>query len=82
MSLLPFIGELDKDRTSLENVPSNLYESICMPDFDEFFQQGAGYPLPENKATQVLNGTTNNNNNGPTSSTSSVASASSSSLWM
>lgn len=25
------------ERSALENVPSNLYESVCMPDFDEFF---------------------------------------------
>lgn len=58
-------AELDKERTSLENVPSNYIESVCMPDFDEFFQQagGAGYPLPEHKVTPVMNG-----NSGPSSS--------------
>ncbi|XP_076366967.1 protein c-ets-1-A-like isoform X5 [Tachypleus tridentatus] len=49
--------DVDKQRSSLENVPSNLYESVCMPDFDEFFQQGGSYPLPEPKVTPVMNGT-------------------------
>ncbi|XP_013772271.1 protein C-ets-2-like isoform X2 [Limulus polyphemus] len=49
--------DVDKERASLENVPSNLYESVCMPDFDEFFQQGGSYPLPEPKVTPVMNGT-------------------------
>lgn len=29
------------ERSALENVPSNLYESVCMPDFDEFFHSNA-----------------------------------------
>ncbi|XP_023235400.1 protein c-ets-1-A isoform X3 [Centruroides vittatus] len=64
----PFMGDIlwehldilqkdaDKERASLENVPPNLYESVCMPEFDEFFQQGTGYPLPEQKVTPVMNG--------------------------
>ncbi|CAG2161881.1 unnamed protein product [Oppiella nova] len=58
-------AEIDKERTSLENVPSNYFEP-CMPDFNEFFQQagGAGYPLPEHKATPVMNG----GSSGPSSS--------------
>ncbi|XP_076310273.1 protein C-ets-1-like isoform X3 [Tachypleus tridentatus] len=65
----PFMGDIlwehldllqkavDKERASLENVPSNLYESVCMPDFDEFFSQGDTYPLPEPKVIPVMNGT-------------------------
>jgi len=69
-------AEIEKERTSLENVPSNLYESVCMPDFDDFFQQGAaGYPLPEHKVTPVINGTINGT---ISASTSSVASNSTS----
>ncbi|CAG2100659.1 unnamed protein product [Medioppia subpectinata] len=59
-------AEIDNSRTtSLENVPSNYFEP-CMPDFNEFFQQsgGAGYPLPEHKATPVMNG----GSSGPSSS--------------
>ncbi|GAB6023133.1 hypothetical protein CHUAL_007216 [Chamberlinius hualienensis] len=38
--------EVDKI-ASLENVPSNFYESVCMPDFNEFLEHG--YPVPEPK---------------------------------
>ena len=32
-----------KERAPVENVSSNLYESVCIPDFDEFFQGSTGY---------------------------------------
>ena len=65
-------AEIDKERTSLENVPSNYIESVCMPDFDEFFQQagGVGYPLPEHKVTPVMNGNSGPSSSGASSSTS------------
>ena len=70
---LLFSAEIDKvERASLENVPSNYIESVCMPDFDEFFQQGAGYPLPEHKVTPVMNG---GSANGPSSSSSATSSS-------
>ncbi len=71
-----FKAEVDKERASLENVPSNYIESVCMPDFDEFFQQagGAGYPLPEHKVTPVMNG----GNSGPSSSSGASSSTSAS----
>ncbi|KFM72159.1 Transforming protein p54/c-ets-1, partial [Stegodyphus mimosarum] len=47
-----------EDHPNLENVPANLYESVCMPDFNEFFQQGENnFPLPDQKN----NATTMNN---------------------
>lgn len=52
-----------------------------MPDFDEFFQQGAAYLVPEHKVIPVLNGVNGGTStNGPTSSTSSVTSSSSTSF--
>ncbi|XP_076325616.1 uncharacterized protein LOC143233343 isoform X5 [Tachypleus tridentatus] len=53
--------EVDKERVKLENVPSNLYESLCMPEFDDFFQQGSNYPLPETKVIPVMNNSTVSN---------------------
>ncbi|XP_029841949.1 protein c-ets-1-A isoform X1 [Ixodes scapularis] len=50
--------EVEKERASLENVPSNLYESVCVPELDEFFQQGGSFPMPEQKVTPVMNGAT------------------------
>lgn len=72
---IPIKAEVDKERASLENVPSNYIESVCMPDFDEFFQAGgAGYPLPEHKVTPVMNG----GNSGPSSSSGASSSTSTS----
>lgn len=51
--------DVEKETAALENVPANLYESVCMPDFNEFFQQGENFPLPEQKVNQVMNGTPN-----------------------
>lgn len=52
--------DVEKDEhPNLENVPSNLYESVCMPDFNEFFQQGENFSLQNNNKT-----TTAMNNNG------------------
>ncbi|CAN7982918.1 unnamed protein product [Ixodes hexagonus] len=48
--------DVEKERASLENVPSNLYESVCVPELDEFFQQGGSFPMPEQKVTPVMNG--------------------------
>lgn len=50
-------ADAEKERSSLENAPSKLYEFVCIPDFDEFMQQGSGYPVPESKVTPVMNGT-------------------------
>ncbi|KAH7946351.1 hypothetical protein HPB49_023412 [Dermacentor silvarum] len=47
---------VEKECASLENVPSNLYESVCVPGLDEFFQQGGSFPMPEQKVTPVMNG--------------------------
>ncbi|XP_042907157.1 protein C-ets-1 isoform X2 [Parasteatoda tepidariorum] len=43
------------DHPNLENVPANLYESVCMPDFNEFFQQGEGFPLQDSKNNSTMN---------------------------
>ncbi|KAL1423075.1 hypothetical protein MTO96_021459 [Rhipicephalus appendiculatus] len=48
--------DVEKECASLENVPSNLYESVCVPGLDEFFQQGGSFPMPEQKVTPVMNG--------------------------
>ncbi|XP_054718898.1 protein c-ets-1-A-like isoform X2 [Uloborus diversus] len=45
--------DVEKEHPNLENVPSNLYESVCMPDFNEFFQQGEILPLSEHKNNQT-----------------------------
>lgn len=59
-------------QSAIENVPSNLYESVCMPDFCDDFFQGAGAPgaytlqPPDHKVTPVMNGgasAANNNGN-------------------
>ncbi|XP_064471644.1 ETS-like protein pointed isoform X2 [Ornithodoros turicata] len=50
--------DVEKERASLENVPSNLYESVCVPELDDFFQQGGSFPMPEQKVTPVMNGAT------------------------
>ncbi|RWS14387.1 protein C-ets-1-like isoform X3 [Dinothrombium tinctorium] len=66
------LKEAEKEKTALENVPSNYTD--CMPDFDEFFQQGStgsgggngnngGYPMPEHKITPIMNGGSNSEPN-------------------
>ncbi|KAG8182679.1 hypothetical protein JTE90_017658, partial [Oedothorax gibbosus] len=66
----PFMGDilfehldiLQKDvekesHPNLENVPANLYESVCMPDFNEFFQQGETFAKsspPMNNGQQYI----------------------------
>lgn len=58
------ISDVEKgdEHPNLENVPSNLYESVCMPDFNEFFQQqGESFPLPDHNKNTTMN---NNNNTG------------------
>ncbi|KFM66909.1 ETS-like protein pointed, isoform P2/D, partial [Stegodyphus mimosarum] len=62
----PYVGEIlwehldrlqrdvDVGRTggNLESIPSNMYEAVCMPDLDEFFQHDPCYaPLREQKVT-------------------------------
>ncbi|UYV81841.1 ETS1 [Cordylochernes scorpioides] len=38
--------DMEKEQASLQNVPANLYESVCTQNFDEFFQQqGNNFPL-------------------------------------
>lgn len=54
--------EKEEQHPNLENVPSNLYESVCMPDFNEFFQQqGDTFPVPDHNKNTTMN---NNNNTG------------------
>ena len=54
--------EKEGEHPNLENVPSNLYESVCMPDFNEFFQQqGDTFPVPDHNKNTTMN---NNNTNG------------------
>lgn len=53
--------EKEDGHPNLENVPSNLYESVCMPDFNEFFQQqGDNFPVTDHNKNTTMN---NNNNN-------------------
>ncbi|GIY21517.1 protein C-ets-1 [Caerostris extrusa] len=42
-----------EDHPNLENVPANLYE--CMPDFNDFFQQGENFSLQNNKNSATMN---------------------------
>ncbi|XP_048515594.1 protein C-ets-1 isoform X2 [Athalia rosae] len=44
--------EVDTEKPSLENVPSNLYESVCVPDLGEFmgYQGTPGVATPEHKS--------------------------------
>lgn len=70
------IAEMEKERApgSLDNVPSNIYESVCMPDFDEFFQAGGAYPtLPDHKPS--MNGSAAAASSGSSSAASSTPSS-------
>ncbi|KAG1673987.1 Protein c-ets-1-B [Nymphon striatum] len=50
----------DKNRSTLENTPANIYESVCMSDFGELLQSSFSSPMPEQKVTPVMNNAGNN----------------------
>lgn len=57
-----FVTEVEKQiAPSLENVPSNFYESVCMPDLNEIFEHG--YPVPEQKVASMMNNSNSNSTN-------------------
>ncbi|KAG1673979.1 Protein c-ets-1-B [Nymphon striatum] len=70
--LPPFMGDIlwehleillkdeDKNRSTLENTPANIYESVCMSDFGELLQSSFSSPMPEQKVTPVMNNAGNN----------------------
>lgn len=50
-----FFTEDEVDKASLENMPANLYESVCVPDLGEFL----GYQGANNSVTTAVTTTTN-----------------------
>ncbi|XP_072756687.1 transforming protein p54/c-ets-1 isoform X2 [Anoplolepis gracilipes] len=59
---------VDAAKASLENVPANLYESVCVPDLGDFVgYQGAGHQVatPEHKNPPTPANSTTSNSSGP-----------------
>lgn len=68
ISYLVFVAEDEVDKASLENMPANLYESVCVPDLDNFLgYQGANNSVttPEHKSPATPASSTTSTSSGP-----------------
>ncbi|XP_070525255.1 protein C-ets-1 isoform X1 [Cardiocondyla obscurior] len=60
--------DVDAAKASLENVPANLYESVCVPDLGDFLgYQGGGHQVatPEHKTPPTPANSATSNSSGP-----------------
>ncbi|EGI59692.1 Protein c-ets-1-A [Acromyrmex echinatior] len=60
--------DVDAAKASLENVPANLYESVCVPDLGDFLgYQGGGHQVatPEHKNPSTPANSATSNSSGP-----------------
>ncbi|KAL6267364.1 hypothetical protein P5V15_000439, partial [Pogonomyrmex californicus] len=60
--------DVDAAKASLENVPANLYESVCVPDLGDFLgYQGGGHQVatPEHKNPPTPANSATSNSSGP-----------------
>lgn len=67
------ITEDEVEKASLENMPANLYESVCVPDLGEFLgYQTSNHSLgtPEHKSPATPASSTTSTSSGPRSGTS------------
>jgi hypothetical protein len=69
---LTAVSDVEKERSALENVPPNLYESVCVPDLSEFL---GGYHTLTGGDQKVANsGTSSGGGQPPTAVTPTPAS--------
>lgn len=64
--------DVDAAKASLENVPANLYESVCVPDLGDFLgYQGAAHQVatPEHKSPATPASSATSNSSGPPTGT-------------
>lgn len=64
--------DVDAAKASLENVPANLYESVCVPDLGDFLgYQGGGHQVatPDKNPPTPANSATSNSSGPPQSGT-------------
>ncbi|XP_051165625.1 ETS-like protein pointed isoform X3 [Leptopilina boulardi] len=70
--------DVDVEKASLENVPANLYESVCVPDLGDFlgYQNAANaVATPEHKSPATPASSTTSNSSGPQRSSQTIQSA-------
>lgn len=69
--------DVDAAKASLENVPANLYESVCVPDLGDFLGYQGGHQVAasehKNPTTPVGSAASNNPSGPPQSSTQQPA---------
>jgi hypothetical protein len=66
------VSDVEKERSALENVPPNLYESVCVPDLSEFL--GGYHPLTGGDQKVANTGTSSGGGHPPTAVTPTPAS--------
>jgi hypothetical protein len=66
------VSDVEKERAALENVPPNLYESVCVPDLSEFL--GGYHPLTGGDQKVANTGTSSGGGHPPTAVTPTPAS--------
>lgn len=58
--------DVDLEKASLENMPANLYESVCVPDLGDFLgYQNANASTPDHKSPATPASSTTSNSSGP-----------------
>lgn len=70
--------DVDVEKASLENVPANLYESVCVPDLGNFlgYQSATNsVATPEHKSPATPASSTTSNSSGPQNPSQTIASA-------
>jgi hypothetical protein len=66
------VSDVEKERAALENVPPNLYESVCVPDLSEFL--GGYHPLTGGDQKVANTGTSSGGGHPPSAVTPTPAS--------
>ena len=77
-SLFLFFTDVDVEKASLENVPANLYESVCVPDLGDFlgYQSAtSSVATPEHKSPATPASSTTSNSSGPQNASQTISPA-------
>jgi hypothetical protein len=72
------VAEVEKERSALENVPPNIYESVCVPDLSEYL--GDYHSLAGGEQKVASSGTSSGGGHPPSAGTPTPASNASSYL--
>lgn len=70
------VADVDVEKSSLENMPANLYESVCVPDLGDFlgYQNAANaVSTPEHKSPATPASSTTSNSSGPANASQAPA---------